>query len=290
MNAVHTLRHQHRISTLCRVLLVNRSSYYKHYAHKLGPRELENQVIRQQILALWVSSKQRLGVRKMTCRLGVEYGRKISVGRTYRLMQSMHLPEKPTRKPVFKWTPVSPDQSFINRVNQNFQVSKPNALWASDITYLRANGRFYYLCVILDLFSRMVVAWKLSPSIDQNLTLSCLRAAYDNRRPSKGLVFHSDRGSQFTAIAFRNQLSDFEILPSYSAKACPFDNAVLESFFRFLKQELTCSHSFTSFSDLKLKLSEHIDLFYNRRRPHSNNNFLTPAETEKAYYALYPTA
>ena len=250
MNAVHTLRHQHRITTLCRVLQVNRSSYYKHYTDKLGHRELENRVFRQQILALWVSSKQRLGVRKMTCRLGVEYGCQISVGRTYRLMQSMHLPEKPTKKPVFKFAPVSPDESFINQIHQNFHVSKPNTLWASDITYIRADGRFYYLCVILDLFSRMVVAWNLSPHIDQNLTLSCLRAAYYNRRPSSGLIFHSDRGSQFTAIAFRNQIFDFDILPSYSAKACPFDNAVLESFFRFLKQELIRSHSFTSFSDL----------------------------------------
>ena len=95
------MRHQHRIMTLCRVLQVNRSSYYKHYTAKLGPRELENQVIRQQILSLFVSSKQRLGVRKMTHRLGVEYGLHISVGRTYRLMLSMHLPAKPTRKPVF---------------------------------------------------------------------------------------------------------------------------------------------------------------------------------------------
>ena len=104
------------------------------------------------------------------------------------------------------------------------------------------------------------------------------------------LIFHSDRGSQYTAIAFRNQIFDFDILPSYSAKACPFDNAVLESFFRFLKQEFIRSHSFTSFSDLKLRLTEYIDLFYNRRRPHSANNFLTPAETEEAYYALYPIA
>ena len=290
MTAVHTLRHQHRITTLCRVLQVNRSSYYKHYTATLGPRELENQVIRQQILALWISSKQRLGVRKMTCRLGVEYGRKISTGRTYRLMQSMHLPEKPTRKPVFKFAPASPDECFINRIHQNFQVSKPNTLWASDITYIRANGRFYYLCVILDLFSRMVVAWNLSPSIDQELSISCLKTAYDDRGPGKGLVFHSDRGSQYTAIRFRDQLFEYGFLPSYSAKACPFDNAVLESFFRFLKQELIRSNSFTSFSDLKLKLSEYIDLFYNRRRPHSANNFLTPVETEVAFYALKPTS
>jgi len=288
MNAVHTLRHQHRVTTLCRVLQVNRSSYYKHYAAKPSPREVENQAIRQQILSLFVSSKQRLGVRKMTHRLGVEYGLHISVGRTYRLMLSMHLPAKPTRKPVFKYVSPSPNEILLNHVNRNFNVSKPDTLWASDITYIRANGRFYYLCVILDLFSRKVVAWNLSTHIDQELSISCLKTAYDNRGPGKGLVFHSDRGSQYTAIRFREQLFEYDFLPSYSAKACPFDNAVMESFFRFLKQELIHSHSFTSFFDLKLKLSEYIDLFYNRRRPHSANNFLTPSEAEELFYLKSP--
>ena len=287
MTAVHTLCQQHRVTTLCRVLQVNRSSYYKHFAAKPSPRDLENQSLRQKILTLYAASHQRLGMRKITYRLGVEYGLSISVGRTYRLMQSMQLPSKPVRKPVFKLPAPSATCQPDNLLNQNFQASKPDTLWAADITYLRAEGRFFYLCVILDLFFRRVIAWKLSPRMDQNLTLACLCSAYLSRLPEKGLIFHSDRGAQFTASAFRNQLFDFGILPSYSAKACPFDNAVVESFFKSLKQELVRSHAFSSFSDMKSKRSEYIDLFYNLRRPHSANNYLSPCEAEYAFYQSY---
>jgi putative transposase len=280
LNAVHILRFQHSIKTLCRVLQVNRSTYYKHFSSPPAPRTIENQEIRSKILTLYSSSDKRMGVYKISKRLAVEYGIHISSGRVYRLMKSMNLPKMSTVKPAFK--PLKADNSLPcpNVLKQKFTTAKPNLVWVSDITYIKVNGKFRYLCVIIDLFSRKVISYSVSNKPDAELVTHAFRSAYAKRNPAGTLIFHSDRGCQYTSKKFRSLLDSFHVVQSFSAKGYPYDNAVAESFFKYLKLEETNRRSYYSTEELKLSLFQYIEGYYNKKRPHSANNMLSPDEKE----------
>ena len=284
MNAVHALRFQHKISTLCRVLKVNRSTYYKHFSKAVPNRTLENQRIRSYILAIYSASKKRLGAYKICYLIGVEYGIYISVGRVYRLMKSMNLPKMSTIKPKFIHSKNDDSASFKNEVKQQFTTDKPNLVWVSDITYVKVNGSFYYVCVIIDLFSRKVIAYTVRNKIDVNLVVDTFNRAFAVRNYPKDLIFHSDRGSQYTAKQFRKLLDRCNVIQSFSAKGYPYDNAVAESFFKFLKLEDLNRQTFYTKAQLELSLFEYIDGFYNNKRPHSANGMLSPNQKEKLYF------
>jgi putative transposase len=262
---------------LCRVLRVNRSTYYKHFNHPVAPRTLENQTIRCAILEIHSVFKKRFGAAKIKVVLSRDYGIHISIGRVYRLMKEMQLPKISTAKPKALFKSTSSDESFPNRLNKNFNVPAPNLVWCSDITYIRTSNGFAYLCVIIDLFSRMVIAYSLSHSMSSSLVIDALRIALHKRHPNSPPLFHSDRGSQYTSVSVRRFCDDNNISQSFSAKGHPYDNAVVESFFKFLKLEETNRKSFANISDLRLALFRYIDRFYNLSRPHSAINMLSPA-------------
>ncbi len=281
------MRFQHKISTLCRVLKVNRSTYYKHFSQRLSNRALENQKIRSYILAVYTSSKKRLGAYKICYLLGVEYGIHISPGRVYRLMKTMNLPKMSTVKPKPVRSESNEKANFNNRVNQNFTVDKPNLVWVSDITYVKVNGSFNYVCVIIDLFSRKVISYSVSRKIDTNLVIDTFNKAFASRKAPKNLIFHSDRGSQYTCEKFRKILDDCGVIQSFSAKGYPYDNAVAEAFFKFLKLEELNRRNFQKTSELELSLFEYIEGFYNSTRPHSANDMLPPNQKEKLYFDTF---
>ena len=147
----------------------------------------------------------RLGAYKIQYLLRCDYCINISIGRVYRLMNSLHLPRIPTRKPPkFKYIQSLLDMN--NVLKQDFHQSAPNLVWCSDITYLRVQNRFYYLCVIIDLFSRKVIAHKLAAKADARLVIDTFLDAFAKRGYPQGLMFHSDRGVQYTSLAFRKVL------------------------------------------------------------------------------------
>lgn len=227
--------------------------------------------------------KKRLGVKKLSCMLQREYGIKISVGKVRRLMLSMNLPNLFTKKFPNHYT--KPEGGvFKNLLNRKFHTSAPNQIWVSDITYVKVGQKWYYLCVIIDLFSRKVIAWKISSKPDAELVISTFKKAFSSRNFPKGLMFHSDRGSQYTSKVFRKLLNDFDVVQSFSNKGCPYDNAVAESFFKFLKLEEINQNSYSSFADLQSSLFEYIEGFYNLKRPHSAVDFLSPDDFESAYF------
>lgn len=198
-------------------------------------------------------------------------------------MGSMDLPKMSTVKPK----PIrrrSDDGDCANRLQQRFSQDAPNLVWVSDITYLKAGGRWYYLCVVIDLFSRKVVSWHLSGRADVALVITVFRKAYKNRNEPYGLMFHSDRGTQYTAFAFRQLLDSMNVVQSFSKKGYPFDNAVCECFFKYLKLEETSRRTYHTFSELYLSVFEYIEGVYNSRRPHSSLGYLTPNEAEAAYW------
>ncbi|MDQ5984278.1 MAG: IS3 family transposase ISLmo5 [Eubacteriales bacterium SKADARSKE-1] len=273
----------HSVSVLCNVLKVNRSTYYKFINKVPSSREQENVRIRTAILEIYAKLDKRLGAAKIAICLKRDYCISISSGRVYRLMQSMKLPKMSTVKPFIK-NDSSCQENCNNVLSQNFDQPAPNLVWVCDFTYLKAASKFYYLCVILDLFSRKVKAFCLSTKIDRFLALGTLKDATDSRSISPGLIFHSDRGSQFTCDDFRKELDRLNILQSFSNKGHPYDNAVMECFFKYLKKEETSRRNYQSFEQLSLSIFQYFHGFYNSYRPHFYNDGLSPNEKENNFF------
>lgn len=135
------------------------------------------------------------------------------------------------------------------------------------------------------MYSRKVIAWSISAKPDADLVISVFNKAYTKRNLSVGLMFHSDCGTQYTAFKFRKLLDELNVVQSFSKKGYPFDNAVAESFFKYLKKEETDRRTFSSLSELKLSVFEYIEGFYNSKRPHSSLGYLTPNEKESLFYS-----
>lgn len=246
---------------------------------------MQNLQLKKDILTIYSQSKKRLGAYKIRHILFVQFGKKVSVGRVYRLMKSMDLPKMSTVKPTQTFINSSLDE-YKNLLKQKFYPDKPNLVWVSDITYVKVNNRFFYVCVVIDLFARKVIAYKTSSKIDSQLVLDTFFSAYYKRNSPTGVMFHSDRGCQYTSKIFRNTLDSLSFVQSFSAKAHPFDNAVAESFFKYLKKEELDRKTFTSLNELNLALFEYIEGFYNSKRPHFANKLLTPDEKEKLFFNL----
>jgi putative transposase len=262
---------------------VNRSTYYKHFSSSPAPRTTQNEQIKANILHIYADYQKRLGAYKIRYILKRDYGIEISIGRVYRLMKSINLPKMSTVKP-FLHSHHDENGDCINHLRQEFSQKSPNLVWVSDITYIKAGGSWCYLCVVIDLFSRKVISWHLSKKPDADLVMVTFRKAYDHRGSPFGLMFHSDRGSQYTAFAFRQLLDSLSVVQSFSKKGYPFDNAVCESFFKYLKKEETNRRTYNTIEQLRLSLFEYIEGFYNLKRPHSSLGYLTPYEFENSYW------
>ena len=165
-------------------------------------------------------------------------------------------------------------------LKRDFTATAPNQKWVSDITYIWTAEGWLYLCVVLDLFSRKVVGWAVSSRIDKDLLLMAFWHAVQLRNPGKGLIFHSDRGSQYCSIRFRKALNSFGMVQSMSRKGNCWDNACAETFFKSLKSEWLYDENFTSRQEAKNVLFEYIEIFYNRQRSHSYLGYKSPEEYE----------
>jgi putative transposase len=199
-------------------------------------------------------------------------------------MKSMELPALASKRPKAGRI-ITESGDFTNHLQQNFTTHAPNIVWVSDITYIRVAGKFHHLCVIIDLFSRKVIAYKLSSRADAQLVKDTFTIAFENRKPA-GLMFHSDRGSQYTAFSFRKLLDKYNVVQSFSKKGHPYDNAVAESFFKFLKLEETNRRNYQSQKDLELSLFQYIEGYYNPKRPHGSLGYLSPNQAEANYIHL----
>ncbi|WP_246215612.1 IS3 family transposase [Listeria valentina] len=285
LKAIHILRYEHSIVTLCRTLKVNRSTYYKRFSGKVAPRTKENQRLRKMILGIYTSSQKRIGAAKIRRILLRDYGISISIGRVYRLMKSMNLPKMSTAKPVFKKNKNKVPLIRPNHLNQAFNPPAPNQVWTSDFSYIPIGQRtFAYLCVILDLFSRKVIAWTVGASIDTNLAITTLNKALRARILTDSVLFHTDQGSQYTSFEFRKFLDNHPIVHSLSKPGYPWDNAVTEAFFKYMKKEELNRRQFRSIEEVRLACFTYIEGFYNTKRPHGTLEMLTPNEKEALYF------
>ncbi len=240
---------------------MNRSTYYKHFSSKPAPRTIENQEIRSRILEIYSHSKKRLGAAKIQVVLLRDYGINISVGRVYRLMKDMQLPKMSTIKPQRSKATEEHEATYHNRLEQRFNPPGPNQVWVSDITYIRTGSGFVYLCVVMDLFSRKVIAYRVHSRMDSHFVIQTLQNALDARRPKDHVLFHSDRGSQYTGKDFRRFCDENNIIQSFSKKGYPWDNSVVESFFKYLKKEELNRKHFQKLEDVKLVVFQYIEGF-----------------------------
>lgn len=170
-----------------------------------------------------------------------------------------------------------------NVLNRDFSADQANQKWVSDITYIWTGEGWLYLASVMDLFSRRIVGWSMSDRIDQDLTLSAITMALQLRQPARGLLHHSDRGSQYCATAYQQVLSDWQITPSMSRKANCWDNAVIESWHRTLKLELVYRQQYRSRDEARRSIFEYIESFYNRERRHSALGYLSPNQFERQH-------
>jgi len=229
---------------------------------------------------IFAEIRQLYGSRRIRFRLA-QLGKFVGRKRIIRLMRASQLYCKTKRK--FKVTTNSKHNNPIspNLLQRQFNVSKPDQYWVGDITYIPTSKGWLYLATVIDLYSRQVVGWSMSNRMQASLVNDALLMAIWKRKPEKGLIWHTDRGRQYASHAHRKVLKDHQIIQSMSRKGDCWDNAVAESFFHTLKTELTHHHKFKDREEAKHVIFEYIEVFYNRIRIHSANNYMSPVEFEQ---------
>ena len=265
---------------LCRVLGVSRSGYYAWRARKPSARALEDEQLRPKVVEAFATGRGTYGsprVRDELVDQGVRIGRK----RVARLMRELGLRGVCPRK--FRVTTDSDHDHPIaeNLLDRNFEASKPNEKWTTDITYVWTGEGWLYLAVVMDLFSRRIVGWSTADHMETSLCLEALRKALALRTDVEGLIHHSDRGVQYASAGYRGALDTVGIECSMSRRANCWDNAVGESFFGTLKNELIYRRPWLTREAARDAIAEYIEIFYNRIRRHSTIGGVSPAKFEE---------
>lgn len=284
LSELEKLYSQYDVHTLCEALDVPRGTFYNHIFRGKKDnawyirRRKEYRAIIQEVFDEY---NQILGPDKIRAVL-VQRGHKVSVRFVAALMDEMGLYSiRSTAKRDYQR--LREPARKENVLNQRFYTDRPNQVWTSDITYFRAGERHFYICVILDLFSRKVIAHKISRKNSTQLVSSTLKQAIAERGVNAGLIFHSDRGTQYTSHSFCALLKSYSIVQSFSNTGKPHDNAVTETFFSTLKREELYRKDYPSEKKFKQAVDTYMT-FYNTKRPHKTLKNLTPCQAEERFY------
>lgn len=271
---------------------VSRSGYYDWLKRckEPSPRSRAGFIISEFLRRLHSKHRGWYGSRRLRIALREDYGILAGRNRVRRLMRENHLYSRRPRQ--YKRTtnsnhrrPVAP-----NRLARNFTASSPNRVWVGDITYIKTDEGWLYLSVLMDLFSRRVIGWSMSCSLERKLCLDALDMAVKRRKPAPGLVHHSDRGCQYASCDYQDKLRRWKMNCSMSRAGDCLDNAVAESFFATIKSELLYRARYRTFKEARDAIFEYIEIYYNRVRYHSANGYRSPEQAELEYYALRQSA
>ena len=268
------------MNRLCQALQVSRSGYYAWLKRKPSRRSKENRLLLEKIQEAYKKSRKAYGSPRIYRALQRD-GVVCSRHRVARLMREMGI--KAQRQYFYKRNTATTHGRLESRnlVNQQFFVEKPNRIWASDITHFHTKAGWLYLAVVMDLYSRRIIGWSMKTTIREDLVMDALEMAVQTRGFKAPEIHHSDQGSQYASKAFMEKLSEYRIDCSMSRKGNCYDNAVVESFFKTLKAELTHANKLESKEDARYKLFEYIEVFYNRERMHSTIDYQSPVEFER---------
>jgi putative transposase len=276
-------RQQWTIALMCKVLEVAVSGFYNWLNRPASKRSQENEKLTEQIVMFHCGSRCTYGSPRIYKDLKAASYR-ISENRVARLMKQKGIQGKAKRK--FKTTTASKHQRprAENLVKQNFTTSEPDKLWVSDITYIATLEGWLYLAVILDVFSRKVIGWAFSERLTDDVVLTALDMAKQQRSTQNNLIHHSDQGSQYASTDFQASLQSLDITQSMSGKGNCYDNALAESFFATLKTE-EADTPYETRQQAKTSIFSYIETFYNPKRRHSSLNYLSPDDFERLYLA-----
>lgn len=268
---------------MCNTLDVSKSGYYDWKKRPPSNRELEDKRLTEVIVEIFNGSRQTYGSPRIYDALK-KWEVKCSEERVARLMREAGLvakkgkrrrPKPPKQESKRKVAP--------NKLNREFEVDKPNQVWAGDIKYIWTEEGWLYLAVVIDLFSRMVVGWSMAKHMRTSLVEDALKMAYHRRGRPEGVMFHSDQGSQYTSEEYEKWLRRFGMDCSMSRRGNCWDNAVVESFFSTLDAELLWGETFATHQELRQEVFEYVEVFYNRQRIHSTLGYESPENYEKIH-------
>ncbi len=269
---------------MCRFLQVSPSAYYAWQHRRPSPRQREDEQLSNLVHQAFEKSRRSYGTRRIKIALSHQ-GQSAGRRRIGRLMREAGLTCKTKRR--FKVTTDSKHDLPIapNHLDRQFTVDQANRVYAGDITYTHTQEGWLYLAVVIDLFSRQIVGWSMAETMKTQLVNDAILMAIWKRKPDKGLLWHTDRGSQYASESHRTLLKQHGIRQSMSRKGNCWDNAVSESFFHTLKTELIHQQTFQTRAQAKQAVFEYIEVFYNRERLHSANGYLSPVNYELRHQA-----
>jgi putative transposase len=272
------------VETACTALDVSVSGFYAWKSRLASDRQADDMVILAHIRAEFSTSNETYGSPRMHAELK-ESGLAIGRHRVARLMRENGL--KARQKTRFKKTTDSDHGGPVatNVLDQDFAADGPDQKWGVDISYVWTAEGWLYLAIVLDLFSRRIVGWQLSDRMKRGLAMDALQRAIALRQPSRGLIHHSDRGSQYCSDDYRRMLRDNGFVASMSGRGNCYDNAMVETVFKTIKSELIWRTAFTTRDQASKAIGQYIEGFYNPRRRHSSLGYKSPVTFEATFRA-----
>ncbi|MBV4429706.1 IS3 family transposase [Clostridium tyrobutyricum] len=279
-NFIKDNKDNYSVKLMCNIFNIPRSSFYKSLTITESMRSIKNKQIQAHILKIYKDSKKRYGAIKINYKLR-QININISLKRTQRLMKKLGIKSVVCKKfrPFPSKSKVEEKKNILKR---DFNASRINQKWCTDITYIHTiKDGWCYLASVMDLYSRKIIGYSFSKSMDSKLAINAVDNALNLQKPVKPLVLHSDLGVQYTSCEFENYLLGTHLLThSFSAKGCPYDNACIESFHASLKKEEVNLVKYYDYNSAKLAVFQYIESWYNRIRIHGSIGYITPQQCE----------
>ena len=279
--AIAALKAQHAVSRLCEVLGVTRQGFYSWLVRGPSCRRVEDQHLKRLILDAFESSWRTYGAPRLHAELRCQ-GVWISKKRVARLMRELGI-EGVSRRRSKKRTTVQAKaaKAAPDLLERRFVAAQPDQVWVADITYIPTHEGWLFLAAVVDLCSRRVVGWSMRADLHTDLVVDAVSMAIARRKPPTGVVHHSDRGSQYTSLAFGTTLRDSGLVASMGSRGDAYDNALAESFMSTIKTELIHTQTWKTRDHARLAVFRYIETFYNPLRRHSALGMQSPDEYER---------
>lgn len=276
-------KNRYNIKKACKILRISRSGYYDFLKRRKSKRAIANEALTEMIEDIFNENSGRYGARRIQLVLE-QQGVKVNPKTVSRLMSQHGLIAKGTRKVYRKSPNGKPYEEKENILNRVFTAKERNKTWVGDITYIPTKHGFLYLAAFIDIYSRKVTGWAMDTRLRDTLVLSALNQAIGREHPEEGLLVHTDRGSQYTSQRFQALLMRYGFRQSMSRKGNPYDNAIMESFYRTLKRELVQDAYYDNPEQARQDIFRYIELYYNTKRIHSAIGWLSPTQFEAQNY------
>ncbi len=269
---------------ICRTIGINHSTFSNNSKRRkvVTKYEIHDSFLKTHILRIYNESGERFGAKKILEKLATENIR-TSIRKVSLLMRELNIKSKRRNNPVK--TASKPKYFYYkDKLRQNFNQTQPNTFWVGDVTCIKIHDNRYYLCVVMDLFSRKIISYEVSARNSIPLVVNAFKKAFELRSNPQGLTFHSDQGATYTSNQYKSLLKTLKVEQSFSKRGTPYDNSVVESFFSNLKRDDLHSRQFEYFDDMKCAVKNYIE-HYNSYRPHESLSIKTPNQVEIEYFS-----